>query len=274
MAIFARKKADKERVQKDINDVINKLKNLNYNVINKLKNLDLRDKDRVKSMKDRVKYRVEDYLGSIRPKILKYYGEKLLANFESLVRSYSFDAAIKLLEVVPQRRPLQKNEVRKVLTHLFLFLGVTLLIVGYYQLIYTKESINWPSTDGVIISSKVTTYTYTRSIRTTYDVDVHYYDADVHYKYTINGKEYTNDKKAFSGSSGGSGEEAHAIAIAIVKRYPRGKNVKVYYKPDDPGTAVLEPSGWEDYLWLLVVAASLLIPSLRKFYSFFVRGKV
>ncbi|GMT48973.1 MAG: hypothetical protein IEMM0008_0512 [bacterium] len=252
MARFTRQEADK-----DIDDFIAVLEDL-----------DLNDKDRV-----------EDVLESIRPRILEYYGKMVMKRVETLLRGNDKDRVIKIFERKELMRfPYAKVRLLFLVATLALFFGgMGLSIHEYYEMTYGKESVSWPFIDGVITSSKVTKHTSSSgggSSRIGGGGSIRHrtitYKADIHYKYTINGKEYTNDKKAF-GSSNGSSKEAHAIAI--VKRYPKGKNVKVYYKPDDPGTAVLEPGfEWKTYLFILI-GIMMFVVSLGASYYLFVRGK-
>jgi hypothetical protein len=64
------------------------------------------------------------------------------------------------------------------------------------------------------------------------------YTAKIGYEYQVDDKKYSSDRISFGGAySSNSRSEHEEIAI----QYPRNSRVKVFYKPDDPTTAVLEP---------------------------------
>ena len=62
------------------------------------------------------------------------------------------------------------------------------------------------------------------------------YLAKVRYSYSVDGTPYTGGKVSFS-QYGGRQEHSRQI----VQQYPVGKAVDVYYDPEKPETAVLEP---------------------------------
>ncbi len=145
-----------------------------------------------------------------------------------------------------------------------LIVGSVFLIAGYCLLTFwgkltldnAKASINWPTVPGEVTESRVDSHR---------DKDGTTYSAEIVYRYTVDEAEVHSDNVWFGGnyssSSRGQFEE-------IVRRYPVGKQVLVYYKPDDIFIAVLEPGahftsyigfvmGWG---FLLVGACLLLVP--------------
>ena len=63
------------------------------------------------------------------------------------------------------------------------------------------------------------------------------YSADVRYTYLVNGTQYSSGRVSLGDSStnSSSGKEE------IVRRYPMGSQVIVYYDPSRPEDALLEP---------------------------------
>ncbi|OPX41020.1 MAG: hypothetical protein DRG82_01810 [Deltaproteobacteria bacterium] len=111
--------------------------------------------------------------------------------------------------------------------------GIFLLAWGGYELKGAQESSNWPSTQGTIISSRVSKQTR-RDSKTRRNVITYY--PRVQFKYTVNGRPYTSNRIEFGGTSGGM----ERVAKRVVNRYPSGKKVNVYYNPKDPQYAILE----------------------------------
>ena len=80
----------------------------------------------------------------------------------------------------------------------------------------------WPTVEGAVTTSKVRRRSGSRKLR-------------LRYQYDVNGQTYESHKIAFMGRvfSGTASERR--------KRYPTGTQVTVYYNPDKPSVAVLEP---------------------------------
>lgn len=104
------------------------------------------------------------------------------------------------------------------------------------------ESKNWPTTDGRITISDVSK---------NYNSDKSHiiYRAKVAYNYYVNGSLYTGSTVAFGDYD--SSDPGHASGV--VSRYPVGKNVAVYYNPNNPETSVLESgASWNGFVGLMV----------------------
>ncbi len=89
----------------------------------------------------------------------------------------------------------------------------------------------WPTTSGVVVVSKMRTKKEVRKYQ-----DVIHYTPEVEYKYRIDGIPYTCERVFF-----GQYSDDRSFAEDMLKRYPAGKQVLVYYDPEDPENAVLEP---------------------------------
>ena len=109
---------------------------------------------------------------------------------------------------------------------------------------------NWPAVPGTITVSQVTIST---------DEDGTTYYADVQFKYVVNDRWHTAATVNFG--EYGSGSRSHADKI--VARYPPGSPVTVYYNPDEPNTAVLEPGvTWGSYFNIFMALLFFIIPAI------------
>ncbi len=121
---------------------------------------------------------------------------------------------------------------------LFAVVGVGLMVWGAIVLRNASLSSNWPAVQGEIVRSFV---------REDHDEDGTTYHAEISYTYVANDQRYT----AVTVNFGQYGSSNTSHAQEIVSRYPLGKKVMVYYDPEKPETAVLEPGvTWSSYLIL------------------------
>ena len=107
-------------------------------------------------------------------------------------------------------------------------IGIVLLVMGLIILLgavklffQSSASSRWSSELGVVTVSETTTG-----------------NALLVYSYTVHGVRYENNRRSFF-SEGAI--ESPDYAEEVVQQYPVGKEVTVYYNPDDPSDAVLEP---------------------------------
>jgi hypothetical protein len=94
-----------------------------------------------------------------------------------------------------------------------------------------SSSAAWPTTQGEILTSRVTVPA-THSSDDEADCAV-----EISYRYAVGGKEHR-------GSHIHAGREAMMVrraAESLAAKYPAGAKVEVHYRPDKPGTALLEP---------------------------------
>lgn len=119
----------------------------------------------------------------------------------------------------------------------FFAMGSGVLIYGVRNLLLADASRNWPTVKGKVTVSKMGTHRGDKSTT---------YSADVAYDYTVNGTRYTGDRVTFGSVSTSS----TARARRVLNRYPKGKEVTVYYNPEDPEQSVLEP-GIHGATWFL-----------------------
>jgi hypothetical protein len=127
---------------------------------------------------------------------------------------------------------------------LFLRLGLSWIDEGLETRRQIAVSPVWPTTNGVVTASTVDTH-IPRNPR--YDPD---YLPRVIFAYAVDGRTYRGERLWPGRAVFGTYNEARRV----VERYPRGQPVTVYYDPDDPATAVLEPGGdWTRWLHRIVL---------------------
>lgn len=103
-------------------------------------------------------------------------------------------------------------------------------VFSYASLTQGAASENWSTAEGTITSS---------SISEVGSKDNLTFQAHVHYQYEINEDEYHGDRLDFNSSGMSS---SHRVDMQeIVRKYPAGKTVTVFYDPADPSISVLEP---------------------------------
>ncbi len=115
-----------------------------------------------------------------------------------------------------------------------LLIGIALSISGYCVIVSAIASSSWPKVQGQIIASDIK--------RRHSDRGRVIHTAKVFYKYSVNATKYSSNKISF-------GEYNHAGRI--VNLYRKGKTVWVYYNPEKPQIAVLEPGiSWDSFFLL------------------------
>jgi len=99
------------------------------------------------------------------------------------------------------------------------------------------------TTPSNITSASVGLETFTERIR---DLGRSYrtrtgwtYIPDIQFDNVVGGAKYSSNQRALGGKEGFNSRDA---ADAVVEKYPVGHMVTVYYDPEDPKEAVLEPS--------------------------------
>lgn len=111
----------------------------------------------------------------------------------------------------------------------FLAVGVGLSIWGWSILQNARASANWPTAEGEIIASEVT--------RSSDSEGGDSYSPEVTYRYTVENQQHESYTIKFGENSYSSRRRAETIA----ETYPVGRDVTVYYDPEQPGRSVLEP---------------------------------
>ena len=115
----------------------------------------------------------------------------------------------------------------KWMLRIFLSIGVIFIVIGAYLFLQDWETLSWKETEGVVNESRVL------------HLGVRRYVASVEYRYVVDGE-------MMQGTVVESGPDIPTYSSAapprrVVARYPVGKKVIVYFDPQDPSKAILEP---------------------------------
>lgn len=123
---------------------------------------------------------------------------------------------------------------------LFLAGGIVLLSLGIFNYVRGRESVNWPTIQGIITHASVERHR---------DSEGHSsYSANIKYRFQIEETTFQGDRISFGDY--GSSDSSHADNI--VAKYPRGKKATISYMPSDPEVCVLE-LGLKGLYWLFLL---------------------
>lgn len=121
--------------------------------------------------------------------------------------------------------------------------GATLVGLSLWLRTRSNQCRHWPSVPGQILESHVD------------DSQLEAMKPVVRYRYQVDGKAYVGFRVAYSGY--GSSRRA---MDNLIRPYPVGSQVPVYYNPQNPAVAVLDIAARSDWAyWLLFGIAFLLV---------------
>lgn len=116
---------------------------------------------------------------------------------------------------------------------IFTTIGVLVgLVVGRPILDNARATEQWPQADGEVLESRLDE---SRGENGTM------YSAHVVYRYALDGGEFESNRIWYGGDYSTSDRSE---MFEIVKQYPVGRQVTVYYSPDEPSEAVLIPGAF------------------------------
>ena len=113
-----------------------------------------------------------------------------------------------------------------------LFVCIIFAIAILYKLVIALKSYKWEKTVGIICKSKKNS-----SFGWIGSGLVYTDEANLKYRYRVNGKKYRSGVISPFCVFGING----MIPSHVLKKYPKGKSVKVYYSPHSPENSCLEP---------------------------------
>ncbi len=155
--------------------------------------------------------------------------------------------------------------------HRILFeLGISLLVLTFYGIYANFDSERWlffdsnkyQKTNGQITSSSIG-MNGTRGGWKFY----------IQYEYYIKDVRLVSERVHF----GYQATDYRSYAQGYVDKYPVGKNVVVYYNPDNPKEAVLEPQvKWFGQLYIDIfgITLSVILLSLSAYYRWFAKNRL
>lgn len=138
---------------------------------------------------------------------------------------------------------------------LLMGLGGLVIFAGVFQAMQAQQAADWPTTPGIITAS---------TLEEKGD-EIKRYHLEVEYEYTVQEEQYTGDEISFGTSVG---ERNRTKAKAEQAKYAKGTQVDVYYDPNNPQTAVLEPRLADQEVMMAgtVCGATLLVLGLIPMY--------
>lgn len=133
------------------------------------------------------------------------------------------------------------SEKKKIVIFLFVF-GIIITLAGIKFIHNAQESLHWPKTEGVITQSFMD-----------WDRERHHF-ANIKYEFVVNGEKITGFQI--------SAKNVNKSSEELLREYPKGKKVTVYYDPVDPVNSLLEPGySWQSYqafvLGIIIILAGI-----------------
>ncbi len=136
--------------------------------------------------------------------------------------------------------------------------GVLMLVAGLYSWRRFAASVRWPTTPGSITSSSVAKVL----LFPVFPFLLWAHKASITYRYTVGGKEY---RSTGIGNGGGMFLD-EGRAQQLVREYPQGSEVTVYYDPHRPRYGLLRPGtgriGLMSHITLLIAGAVVVLVSV------------
>ena len=145
---------------------------------------------------------------------------------------------------------------------IFVPLITTGIIAVFVYLPVDLWHLSWPTTTGTVIISTRNWHVTTQSNGRGYP------EAYVAYEYAVDGNDFVSDRYDVNGPYGNVLFGGEAAVQEVLDEYPKGGQVKVYYKRDDPSFGILQPTlrrgQWIFYLSGTFVVSLLLYVNWRR----------
>ena len=129
--------------------------------------------------------------------------------------------------------------------------GLFVVVVAPFEMFKKMEAESWPSRKGVI------TLSYASYISGFGSTGSPHWKAEICGNFNDNGERFCVRHVRFGGFRFGEGKES---AFETVARYPVGREVDIYYSPDNPKETVLEArSSWNEMFVLMGLGIGFLL---------------
>ncbi len=114
-----------------------------------------------------------------------------------------------------------------------LIVSLVLFAASAWKVQRVWSSASWPTTQGVVDVSDLDFVPISRNASK--------YKLNLVYQYTVNGQRYEGNRVSFAGRTSYIGRTRTEKGVhRVLKTYPEGTRVTVFYHPSRPGTSVLE----------------------------------
>lgn len=134
----------------------------------------------------------------------------------------------------------------KIAAEICLVVGVITAGAIVWKLIKGLKAKNWPTASGSVVDSQITMH---------YDDDGdRMYGTAITYRYAVDGLDYSGNKRTFVEYSSNNRNRAENIVAMYAPEMP----VQVFYNPEDPEEAVLEP-GTNGGMFLVLLVPLIFI---------------
>ncbi len=140
---------------------------------------------------------------------------------------------------------------------IFMMFGMIALFFGVRSAAEGLAARNWPTAQGRMLQARVTEFRTAKNIR------IARLCLDLDYLYMVGDKIYEGHRLNSGWRCFGSQEHVREI----LARYPSGKELKVYYNPDNPALSMLEPGlDWTVFflLGVGVINCSVAWPLMKR----------
>ncbi len=136
--------------------------------------------------------------------------------------------------------------------------GLFIVVVVPFELAEMADARTWPYREGTI--------TYSQASRTTRARRSDYWEPLIRGTYNDTGEAFRISAVRYGAIRLGNGR---GQSMEQVAKYPVGAKVKVYYSPDRPRDAILEPfASWDHLLRLWAIGAGLaMLPLVLYIYG-------
>lgn len=129
---------------------------------------------------------------------------------------------------------------------IFLFEGLRRSSRFVFLVFEWRQSQDWPSTQGIIVQSRLISTDVPRGGRKNYNLDgsirlVSVDIPDIVVEYRVNGEVFQSNRI----SMGQQFPAPQRVTSEFMEKYPLGKEVAVFFNPEKPGMAVMEQSSFK-----------------------------
>jgi hypothetical protein len=132
-----------------------------------------------------------------------------------------------------------------------------------------QSSANWPTATGTITDSEVVASQNTETDDRGRETVTTQYRVDIRFGYKVGGREFHSDNWKWGWTAIYNDPKTPQ---AIVAAHPVGKSVQVFYDPDAPATAVLEPANRQGSFVQLIFSLVFGLGGLVMFWAFMKLG--